>query len=130
MRVGESELHRLELEVIRLERITAVSSEIEPIENIQRDERGQTLAIRWDLPNVVTPVAGPYRLDPGACVAGEIGKRQMSAGFGGERGRLLGKITTIEIVAARRGDPAQRRRVIRQPPDIANPGRVSIHGEG
>src|SRR5579859_7840372 len=102
--VGESELHRLDLQVQACCGIHDHAAQIEMSQNAQRDQRRDPLAIGWNLMNAMSAIILADRFDPVGLMRGKIvGFERRTAG-GAEIRNALRKRTTIERLAAGTSD--------------------------
>ena len=78
-----------------------VAGEVEAVEDAERDQRGDALAVRRDLPDVVAAVAGTDRIDPGRRVrSARSSSGDQAAGGGRVRGQRLRDLAGIERLGA------------------------------
>jgi hypothetical protein len=103
VRVGESELHRLDLPVDALGRR---GGPVEAFEDIERDERGNALPVRRQLPNLAVPVPRANRIDPRRRVLRQVLGGQQAAGCRGELGQPLPDLTPVKCVCLSLRDQA------------------------
>ena len=105
------------------------AAEVEPFEDVQRDQGGDALAVRRDLPDLVAAIAGADRLDPGARVGGQVVRASSSRRSRRRNRRCAGQIALVEVLGLARRDPLQRAGVVGQLPDLAAAGRAARPGE-
>src|SRR6266540_4970070 len=115
--------------MVALRRVAWKLVEREAFEDIQRDQGGDALSVRWDLPHIVAAVARADRRNPRAGMAREICGAEQPAGFGREAHDRLGDHAVVEVLRFRLGDLPERRGVAWAAPDIADGRCLPIRRE-
>ena len=108
--VGESQLHRLDLQVLRIRSVDRHAGEVELLQDAERYQRRDALPVRRNLVQRVAAVVAADRLDPLGLEVGEILGRD-GAAVG--RRKLLDRLrdlAAIESLALALGDQPQRAR--------------------
>src|SRR5436309_13128929 len=72
MRIGETELHRLHLQMLACDVIGTVAGQVEAVENAERNQCRDALSIRWNFVNGDAAIIERERFDPFAFVRGKI----------------------------------------------------------
>src|ERR671936_1901833 len=116
--------------MIALYRLARVRAQVEAFEDVERGERTDPLAVGGEFPHVKPAIARAERLDPGARVRGEVGRRQVAAGLQGEARDPPGQLSLVEVVGVALGDPAQRCRVIGEGTYLTGARSVPLRREG
>ncbi|MNC86834.1 hypothetical protein D3C83_25180 [compost metagenome] len=114
MNIGECELHRLYLKVQAVGRIDRKPRKIEIFEYAQRHQRGDALAVGWNLQEPKTAIVDPDRLHPIIGVRGEIVQRQCRAALFCVRCNFFRELAAVERFAFGLGDLFQRARLRRE----------------
>ncbi len=128
-RVGEGELHRLDLQVHALDRVDRHRRDVEILEDAERDQRDDALAVGRDLVQRVAAIVLLERPDPVVLVRREVRGAHRRAVLLRERLDFLGELAAIERFAARRGDLLERRRVLGQLEHLAHRRRLAAGQE-
>ncbi len=106
--VGERELHRLDLQVLRFGAVDRQRLDVEVAQDAERRQRRDALAVGRDLVQAVAVGVDADRLHPFRPVLGEVAHGHGAAVLPRVRGRRGGDLAAVERGAARRGDRAQR----------------------
>src|SRR5262249_39048067 len=102
LRVHKGQLHRLDLTVVACKCITWGGGKIvEPLENVERDQGGKALAIRWDLPHLVAAIRHANRRDPRSCMACEVIPGYQPTSASGMARNGVGQVAGVDRGAAR-----------------------------
>jgi len=125
--VGEGELHGLDVGVPSGGIELVVVGRIGVLRNPQRDQRGNPLSIRGDLPDLVFAVGDADRVDPFGVVSAEVIGGQAAAGFGGIGRDRLGDLAFVEVTQSAFAERSQTVRMARAGPQSA---RVRSHPVG
>ena len=128
--VGESQLHGLDLQVLRLHRVDRHVGNVEAFDDAQGDQGGDALSVRRDLMQLVAAVGTGDRLDPFRAVGAQVFQRHGGAAFLAEGGDALGQLAFVEIAALGGGDAAQRVGRVRKAEVLADLGRAALGHEG
>ena len=107
--IGEGELHRLDLQVQAVGAVHRVRAQVEVLEDAERDQRHDALAVGRDLVQRVAAVVHLERLHPVGPVRREVGGAHRAAVLLRRRLDLCGELAAIERLALRGGDLFQRR---------------------
>jgi len=127
--VGGCQLHRLDLQVEAVHAVARQIAQVEPLEDVQGDQRREALPVGWELPDVVPAVAGADRVDPGAGVGRQVLTADPAPGGPGEAGDPIGELPGVERVGVRLGDQAQAARQVGAAPEVTHAGRRPTRGE-
>ena len=106
--VLEGQFLRLDDEVDVLGGVRLQRTDVEVLEEVQDLERGDALAVRGDLPDVPSAVAGAHRVDPGRLVVGQVFQGHDAAQLLRLRDDALGDRPFVEGGGAVSGDDAVR----------------------
>ncbi len=109
----------------RIGRIDRQGAEVETLEDAQRDERRDALAVGRELVHVVAAVALVDRRDPCGLVVAQVLRGQCAAAGMRMRGEALGERAFVEVAAVRLADAAQRGGRIAQDELLAYFGRAA-----
>ncbi len=128
--IGEGQLHRLDLQMLRLGAVDRQRADVEVAQDAERNQRRDALAIGRNLVQAMTPDVEADRVDPFRLVGGEIGQRHRTAVAGRVRRDRLRDLAAIEGLALARGDGAQGTRRGRESEPFADLGRTSLRQKG
>ena len=106
--VGERDLHRLDLQVPALGGVGVERGDVEVLEDAERDQRGDPLAVRRDLVQAVAAIVHADGVDPVDRVAGEVGRAHRAAVRRRVGDQLRGGLALVEVAAPGRRDAPQR----------------------
>jgi hypothetical protein len=123
VRVGEGELHRLDLDVLRVRAVHREARHVEFLDDAKRDERGDALSVRRDLVQAETTVVAADRLDPFGLEAGEVACLHRAAMGGREAFDRLRDLAPVEGLALRFSDEPQCARSRLEVEQLAHLGR-------
>ena len=127
--VGEGELHRLDLQVLRLGAVDRQRLEVELAQDAERDQRSDALAVRRDLVQAVAVRIDADRLDPLGRERGQVARLHRAAVRARVGGNRSGDLALVEGGAARRGDRAQGARRGREREALADLRRPAVRQE-
>ena len=77
--VADAELHRLDLQMQHLRAVGREADDVEPLENAERDQRRDALAVRRQLVDAMAEELDVDRVDPVASVRREVLRRDAAA---------------------------------------------------
>ena len=106
--VGEGQLHRFDLQVLRLDAVHRQAADVERFQQAKRHQRRDALAVRWNLMHAVARVVVRDRVHPVGLVAGQVARRHAAAvrrRMGFQRLRDLAAVVGLALGV---GDLAQR----------------------
>ena len=106
--VGETEFHRLDLQMLGLRAVRRETGQIEVIENAERDQRRDALAVRRQFVGGVAAIILRDGIDPFRLVGGEIGRRHHAAFVARMTLDRFRDLAAIQRRAACLGDLSQR----------------------
>ena len=127
--VADAELHRLDLQMQHLRAVGRKPDDVEALENAERDQRRDALAVRRQLVDAVAEEFDVDRLDPVARVRGEILRRDVAAVARRLARDRLRELAAIEALAAALGELLQRRRMMGRPKMLAGGRRAAMRQE-
>ena len=105
--VGKGELDGLDLQVLALDAVDAVSANVQLLQHAQRHQRGNPLAIRWQFVHRVAGEGHLDGLDPLHFVGGQVAGAQLRAVFARKRFDGGGNLAPVKGLATRLRDAAQ-----------------------
>ena len=108
--IGEGELHRLDLQMLRRDRVDRLRAEIEILEDAERHQRRDALAVGRNLVDRIAVVIVRQRRYPVAAMRIEIGERVGAPVRARMRDHRFGQLAAIERLAAAGRDFLQRSR--------------------
>ena len=115
--IGKGQLHRLDLQVLGIHAVHGHARHIKFIQNTQRNQGRNALAVGWNLMQGVAPVIFANRRDPLGLVRGKVAGLQAAAVFGGEAFNRLRNLAAVEGLAlglCNRSQAARRRLELKQ----------------
>ena len=125
--VGKSQLDGLNLPVVG-EQVVAVG-ELKALEDVERHQRHQAVAIGRDFPHVVAPVVGADGLAPIHSVIGQVLGAQVATRRLHKSADLFGQRTTVKALRAGFGNGLQGAGMAFGAPKLTGHGRA-LGGEG
>jgi hypothetical protein len=128
--VRERELHRLDLQMLRIGRIDGPVGHAHVLRDAERDQRGDALPVRRNLVDRMATEALADRLDPFRPVRAQVGLGQRAAAFARERREPRGERAFVERARPVVGERAQRLRMVRQAHALADERRAPARHEG
>ena len=130
VRIGEAELHRLDLEMQHVGAVRIEPREIEVAKHAERHQRRKPLPVGRDLVEPRAAVLDRDRIGRERLVRREIARPQESA-FGSRRSiDRLRDLALIERLALARSDRLERAGMARQANQLARRGRLAIEEKG
>ena len=101
MRIGETELHRLDLQMLGCDGIGTVAGQVEAVENAERNQCRDALSVRWNFVNGDAAIIERERFDPFAFVRGKIVRGMRPAVCARVCGHRRCELTAIKRFARR-----------------------------
>ena len=123
------ELHRLKLQVQRLNGIRLVLGDVGVLQQTERGQRGYALTVRWQFMQFAACEADMNGVDPVRLVGCEVSFGQPAAPGSGVCCDLRGQASFVELTAATVGDQLQAAGVPGQPDELARLRRPPLAGE-
>ncbi|KAG1251881.1 hypothetical protein G6F68_012052 [Rhizopus microsporus] len=112
--VGERQFHGLDQQVLGIGMVDWAGRQVEVLQDAQRDQRRDAVAVGRDLMQGVAAVRLADRRHPFRRVVAQIGQGQGGVVGLGVRDQLVGRFAFIEVAPAAGGDALERRRRARQ----------------
>ena len=130
MDVGEGELHRFDLQVLRGDAVDLARGEVEVLQDAERDLRRDALPVGRDLMQGLAAIVMGQRRDPFGRAGGEVGRGDRTAVFARVARRRLGDLAAVVGLAAGLRDEPQGARGGGKTKQLADTRRAPPGQEG